>query len=68
MLAGTDYFEQTLWNNIVKRLGEIQSEHDWAVHYRHTEEVECVEDCVRNIIDSCTAIMENLEYLKGEKL
>lgn len=62
------YSEKTLWNNIAKQLGEIQSEHDWAVHYKHTGEVECVEDCVRNIIDSCTAIMENLEHLKGEKL
>lgn len=68
MITGTDYFKETLWNNIAKRLGEIQSEHDWAVHYRHTGEAECVEDCVRNIIDSCTAIMENLEYLKSEKL
>lgn len=62
------YSEQTLWNNIAKQLGEIQSEHDWAVYYKHTGEVECVEDCVRNIVDSCTAIMENLEHLKGEKL
>lgn len=62
------YSEQTLWNNIAKQLGEIQSEHDWAVYYKHTGEVECVKDCVRNIIDSCTAIMKNLEHLKGEKL
>ena len=62
------YSEKPLWDNITKQLDEIQSEHDWAVHYKHTEEVECVEDCVRNIIDSCTAIMESLEHLKGEKL
>ena len=62
------YSEKTLWDNIPKQLGEIQSEHDWAVHYKHTGEVEYVEDCMRNIIDSCTAIMEDLEYLKGEKL
>lgn len=64
----SDYCKETLWNDIAKRLGEIQSEHDWAVHYRHTGEVECVEDCVRNITDSCTAIMEILEHLKGEKI
>lgn len=62
------YSEKTLWDNIAKQLGEIQSEHDWAVHYKHTEEIEYIEDCMRNIIDSCTAIMEDLEYLKGEKL
>lgn len=62
------YSEQTLWNNITKQLGEIQSEHDWAAHYKHTGEVGCVEDCVRNIMDSCTAILENLENLKGKKL
>ena len=62
------YSEKTLWNDITKQLDEIQSERDWAVHYKHTEEVEYVEDCMRNIIDSCTAIMEDLEYLKGEKL
>lgn len=62
------YSEKTSWNDITKQLDDIQSEHGWAVHYKHTEEVEYVEDCVRNIIDSCTAIMEDLEYLKGEKL
>ena len=62
------YSEKTLWNNIVKQLDEIQSEHDWAVHYRHTKEVECIEDCVRNIADSCTAILENIKDLKGEEL
>lgn len=62
------YSEDTLWNNITKQLDEIQNEHDWAMHYKHTGEVEWVEDCVQNIIDSCTAIMENLEHLKGKKL
>ena len=62
------YSEKTLWNDITKQLDDIQSEHDWAVHYKCVEGVEYVEDCVRNIVDSCTAIMEDLEYLKGEKL
>lgn len=62
------YSEETLWNNIAKQLGEIHSESNWAICYKNTKEVECVEDCVRNIMDSCTAIMENLEYLKSEKL
>ena len=62
------YSEQTLWNNIAKQLGEIQSEHDWAVYYRNQKDVECLEDCIRNIMDSCTAIMENIENLKGEEM
>lgn len=66
MIVG--YSENTLWNNIAKQLDEIQSEHNWAVHYKHIEEVEYVENCVRNILDSCTAIMENLEHLKCRKL
>ena len=62
------YSEKTLWNNIVKQLDEIQTEHEWAVHYKDAEEVECLEDCVRNIIYSCTAIVEDLELLKSQKL
>jgi hypothetical protein len=60
--------EQTLYSSIAKQLGDIQSEHDWAVHYRHTKELECLEDCVRNIIDSCKVILENIDDLNGEKL
>ena len=60
--------EETLYNDIKKQLGDIQSEHDWAVHYRHQKDVECLEDCVRNIMDSCKAIMESIENLKGEEL
>ena len=60
--------EETLYNDIKKQLGDIQSEHDWAVHYRHQKDVECLEDCVRNIMDSCKAIMESIEDLKGEEM
>ena len=62
------YSEKTLWNNINKQWESIDDEVNWMNHYIATGEVECVEDCVRNIADSCTAIMENLEHLKGEKL
>ena len=62
------YNPKDLWRQIAKQLGEIQGEHDWAVHYKHTEEVECLEDCIRNIMDSCTGILENIENLKGEDL
>ncbi len=62
------YSEKTLWNNINKQWESIEDEVNWMNHYIATGEVECVEDCVRNIADSCIAIMENLEHLKGKKL
>ena len=62
------YSPETLWNNIAKQYHDIDSEHRWLKHYTETKEVECVEDCVRNIIDSCTAILENIDHLKGEEV
>lgn len=62
------YSENTLWRNIDRQQLEIRDEADWLNHYIATQELECVEDCVRNIMDSCKAIMENLEYLKGKEL
>lgn len=62
------YSESTLWQNIAKQQDSIRDEADWLKLYISTQELDCMEDCVRNIMDSCTAIMENLEHLKGEKL
>ena len=62
------YSEKTLWRNINRQYEEIDSELKWLNHYIATGEVEYVEDCVRNIADSCTAIMENIEHLKGEEV
>ena len=62
------YSEQTLWKNINRQYEEIQSETDWLNHYIAIGNVADVEDCAKNIIDSCKAILENLEHLKGEKM
>lgn len=66
MIIGYD--TKTLWRNINRQYEEIDSELKWLNHYIATGETECVEDCVRNIMDSCKAIMENIEHLKGEEL
>ena len=62
------YNPKDLWRQIAKQQLEIRDEADWLNHYTATAEIECVEDCVRNIMDSCTAILENIENLKGEDL
>ena len=62
------YSEQTLWNNIQKQLSDIQIEQDWATCYSNIKNIEFVENCVQSIKDSCTAILENIEHLKGESL
>ena len=60
----------TLRRNIAAQAEQIKSESEWLTHYITHEpgEVECIEDCVRNIMDSCTAILENTEHLKGEEI
>lgn len=58
----------TLYHNIATQIGEIQNELDWLKHYRRQKDVECMEDCVRNITNTLTAITESIEHLKGEKL
>lgn len=62
------YSEKTLWGQINKQWESIADEVNWMNHYIATGEVECVEDCARNITDSLIAIQENLDHLKGEKL
>lgn len=66
MIIGYD--TKTLWRNINKQWKDIDSEVKWLNHYIATGEVDCVEDCVRNIMDSCKAILESTENLKGEEL
>ena len=66
MIIGTS--EKTLWAQINKQWESIDSEVKWLNHYIATGEVECVEDCARNILESCKAILENTDSLKGEIL
>jgi hypothetical protein len=62
------YNPKDLWRQIAKKQLEISDEADWLNHYAATEEIDCVEDCVKNIEDSLIAIKECLEHLKGETL
>ena len=62
------YSEKTLWSQIAKAQLEIHDESEWLNHYTATGEVECVEDCVRNIEDSLTAIRECLALLKEKEM
>lgn len=62
------YSEATLWSALKKQIQEIENEKQWLRMYAVEKDIDCVEDCVRNIMDSCKAITENIEHLKGEKL
>lgn len=66
------YSVPTLLAGIIKQAQDIVSEARWMEYYSHCAvndtTVNCLEDCVRNIADSCTAILENIEHLKGEEL
>ena len=62
------YNPKDLWRQIARKYEEIQSETEWLNHYTAINSIDDVEDCVRNIMDSCTAILENIEHLKGEEL
>lgn len=62
------YSEDTLRTNVCKQFANIESEFDWMRYYFRHKELECVEDCIRNIEDSLRAISENIENLKGETL
>ena len=62
------YSEKTLWRQINHQWEQIADEVNWMNHYIATGEVECVEDCARNIADSITAILENTAHLKGEEM
>lgn len=62
------YNPKDLWRQIAKKQLEISDEADWLNHYTATEEIDCVEDCVKNIEDSLIAIKECIEHLKGEEM
>ena len=62
------YSEDTLRFDICKQFADIESEFKWMKCYFHQKDWECMEDCVRNIQDSLKAILEDIDYLKGESL
>ena len=62
------YSAETLWLAICRQMADVQSEAEWLRHYAGKREVDNIEDCARNIIESCQAILENIEHLKGEEM
>lgn len=62
------YSAETLWLAICRQMAEVHNESAWLKYYTDTRKADDIEDCARNIIDSCTAILENIEHLKGEQI
>ena len=62
------YSEDTLKLDICKQFADIESEFKWLKYYYHQKDLDCMEDCVRNIQDSLKAILKDIDYLKGESL
>ena len=62
------YSEDTLKLDICKQFADIESEFKWLKYYYHQNDLDCMEDCVRNIQDSLKAILEDIDYLRGESL
>ena len=62
------YSEETLWSAIKKQTQEVENEKQWLRCYILEKDLDSIEDCAKNIIDSCKAILENIEHLKGEEI
>lgn len=62
------YSEDTLKLDICKQFVDIESEFKWMKYYFNQKDWDCVEDCVKNIQMSLTAILEDTDNLKGESL
>ena len=62
------YSTETLWLAICRQMAEVHNESAWLKYYTDTRKADDIEDCARNIIDSCTAILENIEHLKGDEM
>lgn len=60
----------TLLSEIIKMSQDVASEARWIEYYAHLNpaDVECIEDCVRCIMDDCKVILANIEDLKGEEI
>lgn len=62
------YSEDTLKLDIYKQFVDIESEFKWLKYYYHQNDLDCMEDCIKNMQDSLKAILEDIDYLKGESL
>ena len=68
MVMEIGYSAETLWLSICRQMAEVHNESAWLKYYTDTRKADDIEDCARNIIDSCTAILENIEHLIGEEM
>ena len=62
------YSVETLRLNLAKRLVDVEDETKWLRYYYQQEDNECMEDCIRNIQDTLTAMLEDIEMLKEEDM
>ena len=62
------YSEETLRFSIATQIVAIEEELEWLKYYYDLRNDDCIEDCARNIQESLTVILENVENLKGEVL
>lgn len=62
------YSEDTLKLDIYKQFVDIESEFKWLKYYYRQNDLDCMEDCIKNMQDSLKAILEDINYLKGEFL
>lgn len=62
------YSVETLRFNLAKQLVDIESEVRWLRYYYQQKDNECMEDCIKNIQDSLTAMLEDIENLKSEDM
>ena len=62
------YSVETLRFNLAKKLVDIEDEAKWLRYYYQQKDNECMEDCIKNIQDSLTAMLEDIEMLKSEEM
>ena len=64
------YSVPTLLASIIKQAQDVAIEARWIEYYAHLNpaDVECIEDCVRCIMDDCKVILANIEDLKGPEI
>ena len=60
---------ETLWAQIKKYAIAIQDEAKWLEYYATQPYDEaCVEDCTTIIMETCKAVLENLEDLRSDEV
>lgn len=62
------YSIETLRFNLAKKLVDVEDETKWLRYHYQQKDNESMEDCIRYIQDSLTAMLEDIEMLKGENI